>query len=205
MLNLSESADTIVRMFDVWFFINSILFGVGLAIDAFSVSVANALQEKDMKVPRMFGIAGTFAAFQTAMPMLGWICIRTITEFFDGFRKFIPWIALVLLAFLGIKMIMDALKNENEGKAAVGFWGLMLQGLATSIDALSVGLTISDYDWVMALSESLIIGVVTLGICMAGLIIGKKLSAILRDKVGIIGGVILILIGIEIFVKGIFF
>ena len=186
------------------FFLNSILFGVGLAMDAFSVSMANGLNEPEMKLPRMCGIAGTFCIYQIAMPLIGWICVHTIMELFTSFQKFIPWIALILLAYIGGKMLIEGIRGgDDDEKPAVGFWGLMLQGIATSIDALSVGFTIADYDWIMALVESVIIGVVTFGICMGGLVIGKKFGTKLKSKASILGGVILIAIGIEIFISGI--
>ncbi len=192
-------------MFNFLFFVNSILFGVGLAIDAFSVSVANAMNEKHMKAGRMCAIAGTFCGFQIAMPLIGWLCVRTIIRVFNVFQKFIPWIALALLLFLGIKMIVESVKGGEEEKPAVGFWALMLQGVATSIDALSVGFTISELPWQAALTEAVIIGIVTFGICMIGLILGKKIGNIAKFRAGILGGVILIAIGIEIFIKGMFF
>ena len=83
---------------DFWFFFNSVLLGVGLAMDAFSVSLANGLHEPHMKKRRMFLISGTFAFFQALMPMAGWICVHTVLEKFEAFEKFIPWIALALLA-----------------------------------------------------------------------------------------------------------
>ena len=83
------------------FFFNSILLGAGLAMDAFSVSMANGLNDPKMSKKRMLCIAGTFAAFQAFMPMTGWICVHTIVEYFSAFEKFIPWIALILLALFG--------------------------------------------------------------------------------------------------------
>ena len=87
--------------FDFMFFINSILLGVGLAMDAFSVSMANGLNDPNMKRTRMSEIAGVFAGFQAAMPMIGWVCVHTIAQKFALFEKLIPWIALILLAFIG--------------------------------------------------------------------------------------------------------
>ena len=188
------------------FFLNSILFGIGLAMDAFSVSLANGLNEPKMKWKRMCAIAGTFALFQIGMPLIGWLCVHTISNLFTAFQKFIPWIALALLLFIGGKMLIEGIKNEEEEeKAAVGFGALMLQGVATSIDALSVGFTIADYGWIMAFVASVIIAAVTFVICVGGLVIGKKAGTKLSGKANILGGVILIGIGIEIFVKGIFF
>lgn len=188
------------------FFINSVLLGVGLAMDAFSVSLANGLNEPKMKTGRVCGIAGVFAVFQALMPMTGWICVHTILQYFKIFEKMIPWIALILLAFIGGKMLFEGLKNgeEEEEKAAVGFAGLLVQGVATSIDALSVGFTIAEYSWVMALVCSLIIATVTFVICVGGLLIGKRFGTKLSNKASILGGVILIAIGLEIFITGVF-
>ena len=180
---------------DFMFFFNSILLGVGLAMDAFSVSLANGLNEPKMKKSKMCLIAGVFAVFQALMPMLGWICVHTIVEVFGAFEALIPWIALILLGFIGGKMLYEGIKGGEEGdepkKTTIG--ALMVQGVATSIDALSVGFTIADYNWFMALVCSLLIAVVTFGICMAGVAIGKKFGTKLSGKAAILGGVILIL------------
>ena len=187
------------------FVVTSIMLGVGLAMDAFSVSLANGLNESCMRKRRMCVIAGVFAFFQTAMPMLGWLCVHTIVNAFQAFEKFIPWIALALLLFIGGNMLREGIKgcDEEEGCPRVGFWALIVQGVATSIDALSVGFTISEYGFFMALVCALIIAVVTFVICMAGLAIGKKFGTKLAGKANILGGVILILIGIEIWLTGI--
>lgn len=188
------------------FFFNSLLLGVGLAMDAFSVSLANGLHEPKMKKKKMCGVAGVFAVFQALMPMIGWLCVHTIVQYFRTFEKFIPWIALILLCFIGGNMLLDGIKGEDDEEEApkVGFVGLMIQGVATSIDALSVGFTISEYGFLMALVCSLIIAVVTFFICMFGLGLGKKFGMKFSNKATILGGVILIAIGIEIFVTGIF-
>ncbi len=187
---------------DFMFFFNSVLLGVGLAMDAFSVSLANGLNEPTMKKPRMCGIAGVFAFFQFAMPMIGWICVSTIAQYFTAFEKCIPWIALVLLCYIGGKMLYEGIKNKDSGeeKPAVGFAALLVQGVATSIDALSVGFTIADYDWLHALIACLVIAVVTFFICMAGLFLGKKFGTKLAGKASILGGAILVFIGLEIFI-----
>ena len=187
------------------FVVNSILLGVGLAMDAFSVSLANGLNEPKMKSGRMSLIAGVFSFFQFLMPMIGWVCVSTIAQYFAAFEKMIPWIALALLGYIGGKMLMEGIRNnaeENEPQA-VGLKALMVQGVATSIDALSVGFTISDYNWLMALVCCLLIAVVTFAICMGGLAIGKKFGTKLAGKASILGGAILIFIGLEIFITGI--
>lgn len=188
------------------FFTNSILLGVGLAMDAFSVSLANGLNEPKMKRKRVFGIAGVFAFFQALMPMIGWVCVHCILQVFLVFEKAIPWIALILLAFIGGKMIKDGIKKEasEEESQKVGFIGLFIQGIATSIDALSVGFTISEYDFWHAIVCALLIAIVTFAICVSGVFIGKKYGTKLANNASIFGGCILIFIGIEIFVSSMF-
>ena len=188
------------------FFFNSALLGVGLAMDAFSVSLANGLNEPKMKKNKMCGVAGVFAFFQALMPMIGWVCVHMLVQYFKAFEKFIPWIALILLLFIGGKMLIGGIKNKDGEveKTQVGLAALFVQGVATSIDALSVGFTISEYGFLMALVCALIIAVVTFIICIAGLFIGKKVGTRLAGKANILGGVILIFIGIEIFITGVF-
>ncbi len=194
------------------FFITNVGLGFSLAMDAFSVSLANGLNEPKMKTRKMCGIAGVFAIFQALMPFLGWICIHTVVQYFTWFEALIPWIALILLSFIGGKMIYDGVKESNEcdtdgscNCSKLTFGALIVQGIATSIDALSAGFTLAEYDLVLALVAVAIIAIVTFIICMAGIFIGKKAGNKLEKKACIFGGVILILIGIEIFVNGVFF
>lgn len=186
------------------FLVNSVLMGIGLAMDAFSVSLTNGLNENKMKIKRMCLIAGCFTFFQFIMPVLGWILVHTVSNYFEKFSELIPWIALFLLLYIGGKMLIEAVhkseKDENVNKLT--FSVLILQGVATSIDALSVGFAIADYNFLMALASSVIIAVVTFVICIGGLIIGKKAGTVLRRKAGLLGGFILIGIGIEIFIRG---
>lgn len=188
------------------FITNSVFLGVGLAMDAFSVSLANGLNEPRMKMKKMSLIAGVFAFFQALMPMTGWFFVHTAVRYFKMFEIFIPWIALILLLFIGGEMIAEGLKNEDSEneKPKVGLTALLIQGIATSIDALSVGFTIAEYDLNMAVVCSLIIAAVTFVICMAGLVIGKKFGTKLSNRATILGGVILIVIGLEIFITGVF-
>lgn len=190
---------------NIIFFVNSILLGVGLAMDAFSVSLANGLNDPKMNRKRMCGIAGVFAGFQAAMPLIGWICVHTIVQYFKTFEKAVPWIALLLLLYIGGKMLWDGIRGGEEEEAAAGvtFGALMVQGVATSIDALSVGFTIADYNALTAFVCAMLIAAVTFVICMAGLVLGKKFGTKFAGKATIFGGIILIAIGIEIFVTGV--
>ncbi len=193
---------------DIGFVLTSLGLGAGLAMDAFSVSLADGLGDTKMPTRKMCGIAGVFAFFQAAMPLIGWFCIHTIATYFTAFEKCIPWIALALLCFIGGKMLIEGIKSrgeETEATAKLTFSVLLLQGVATSIDALSVGFTIAEYDLLMALICAAIIALVTFIICMAGLFIGKKAGSALSWKASVLGGSILIVIGIEIFVSGVFF
>lgn len=197
---------------DFIFLFNSALLGVGLAMDAFSVSLANGLNDTKMKKNKMLGVAGLFAFFQALMPVIGWVCVHTFMQYFKSFEKFIPWIALALLGFIGGKMIFEGIKEnncdengENCGCAKLGIGALLVQGVATSIDALSVGFTIADYNLKMALICAAIIAAVTFVICFGGIAIGKKFGTKLAGKAGIFGGTILVLIGLEIFISNVFF
>lgn len=185
------------------FFITNIMLGVGLAMDAFSVSMVNGLNEPSMRKRKMALIAGVFGIFQFAMPLIGWVCVSTIAHLFQIFEHFIPWIALILLGFIGGKMLYEGIarKEEEDEKGAVGIRGLLIQGIATSIDALSVGFTIADYGVLEALLASVLIGIVTFFVCYVGLGIGKKAGTKLSGKAEIVGGIILICIGIEIFIS----
>lgn len=189
------------------FLLNSVALGIGLAMDAFSVSMANGLNEPGMPKKRMAFIAGTFAFFQWFMPMAGWLAIHTVLSYFKAFQKFIPWIALILLCWLGGKMLFDGFTSkeseEAEEEKKVSHGTLFVQGIATSIDALSVGFTIAAYNLLQAFSASVIIAIVTFFICIAGLLIGRKFGMKLSNKASILGGIILIAIGLEIFITGI--
>ena len=187
------------------FFLNSALLGIGLAMDAFSVSLANGMNEPRMKKAKICGTAGLFAGFQALMPMIGWICVHTIVQYFKAFEKFIPWIALILLVYIGAKMIKEGLAGgeAEEEAVGVGIGALMIQGIATSIDALSVGFTIAEYNLPMAVAAAFIIAVVTFFICWGGILIGKKFGTRLSNKAQLLGGGILIFIGFEIFITGI--
>lgn len=190
------------------FYLNSILFGFGLAMDAFSVSLADGLAEPRMPRKKVIGIAGVFAVFQGLMPLLGWLCVHTMVSLFSSLSGLIPWVSLLLLSLIGGKMLYGGLRAENvqEEKEphSLGLLALLLQGVATSIDALSVGFTIADYDLLPALICTALIAMVTFGVCTLGVELGKRFGTRFSHKAEILGGAILIVIGIEIFLTGIF-
>ena len=188
--------------------INSVLLGVGLAVDAFSVSVSDGLGEPGMRCSRVFLIAGTFGLFQGVMPFTGWILVHFAEQRFEILQKIVPWVAAALLVFLGVQMIIEGVRSkgsEESGKNAhLTFGMLMVQGLATSIDALSVGLAIAEYSVTETLLSAFIIAAVTLVICIFGLKLGARLEAVLKGKAPVLGGIILIVIALEIVIKAIY-
>ena len=199
--------------------ITSIFLGVGLAMDACAVSMTNGLNEPQMKRGKAVLVAFMFAFFQALMPMIGWLCVSLIADKFTKFAAWVPYIALVLLTIIGGKMLIDGIKHyknskadivsDTEGKAEVcakplTFVALLAQAVATSIDALSTGFSLADIAgnvWWQALIAAGIIAVVTFGISIAGVYIGKKFGDRLGSKAEIVGGVILICIGLEVFIS----
>ena len=186
------------------FFFNSAALGVGLAMDAFSVSLVNGLTEPAMSPGKMAAVSGVFAFFQALMPMMGWLCVRVAARRFVAFTSWIPWIAVVLLLCIGGSMLRQGICRESaqNARAAVTAAALLVQGVATSIDALSVGFAIAHYGSVQALVCAVIIAAVTWLICAAGLLMGRRLGTVLADRAFVIGGVILIAVGGEIFLSG---
>lgn len=202
--------------------LSGFMLGIGLAMDAFAVSMTNGLNEPRMRSGKAVFIALTFALFQMIMPMIGWLCVTLIADKFAAFAECIPYIALVLLMIIGGKMLFDGIRDILKAKRAkcnseeptktesstkpLTVAALLVQAVATSIDALSTGFTLNDIAgnvWWQALIAVGIIGVMTFGISLAGVFIGKKFGDKLGSKAEIIGGVILIAIGIEIFLTGI--
>lgn len=194
----------------IWI-LTAIGLGAGLAMDACAVSMSNGLAEPKMKLGKIFTIAGFFGVFQIIMPILGYLAVTVLSatlgeNFTRIFGYLVPWIALTLLLILGIKMIVEGIKEgkdsnkENEEsvkKLTIG--GLFVQAIATSIDALSVGVIYGNVVPLEAYTSFLIIGIVTFGISVAAVFIGKKFGTIFSNKATIAGGIILCAIGLEIF------
>lgn len=187
--------------------------GVALAMDATAVSMSNGLAEPKMHKGKWFLIAGAFALFQALMPMIGYFAGHALLKYIG---PYVPWIALILLGFLGGKMLVDGIKGvrkqklvgeqatkEEEVVKSLTIKTLLLQAVATSIDALSVGLSVADYTIPQALIAAAMIAVITFGLCILAVFIGTKFGDKLGNKAVILGGIILIGIGLEIFLTGI--
>ena len=189
------------------FIINSELLGVGLAMDAFSVSLANGLNEPCMRKRKMTIVAGVFAVFQALMPMIGWVCVHTVAEHFKLFEKFIPWIALGLLLYIGINMLKEALEKDEccgccDGSCAdLSVKTMFVMAVATSIDALAVGISLAMAGNVNIFVAVLLIGVVTFAMSAAGVKVGNVFGIRYKSKAELAGGAILILMGTKILLE----
>lgn len=184
------------------FILNSILLGAGLAMDAVSVSVANGLEEPGMSGKKTAGIAGIFAFFQWLMPMLGWFFVTSLLSVFRAVDPFLPLVSFALLLYIGGKLCLEGIKGETDENpdSGLGMKALFLQGIATSIDALSVGFTLASYRVAEALLSSVLIALTTFFLCLGALHAGKQAGAILNRQAKILGGLILIVIGARIFI-----
>lgn len=197
--------------------ISSMALGVGLAMDASAVSMANGLNDNKMKLRKIFLIAGMFAFFQALMPLIGFLLGHTLYETLDFIEKYkiIPILALVILFIIGAKMAVEGINElidtkkgkkveDLEDKKVLSFRLLIIQAIATSIDALSVGVVIADYSVKNAIICALIVALVTFVICVPSVFIGKKIGLKIGPFAEILGGAILIVIGFIIFFTGIF-
>ena len=193
---------------------NSILLGIGLAMDAFSVSLADGLNEPKMKLRKVFGIAGVFALFQALMPIIGWLAVSGFLEIFNKFKPIIPWVSFLLLCFIGAKMLFESLKKDSDGELnkkarALTVGALLLQAIATSIDALTAGINLAkDYSltqYFYVFLSVAIIALITLAICICGVKLGQTVGTKLSNKAGILGGCVLIFLGLKILITDIIF
>lgn len=193
------------------FIIESILLGVGLAMDASAVSMTNGMKYKNINIKKIFLIAFMFGFFQALMPFIGYLLGSQFTSFLG---KFTPYIALILLGYVGGKMLYDGIKN-NQNKDDLNniekendnlkYKTLFIQAIATAIDALTVGIVMINYKFSELLISISIIAIVTFILSFISVFLGKKFGVLLNDKAEILGGIILISIGLEIFISGIFF
>ena len=180
-------------------FFSIIVIAVGLAMDAFAVSVACGVTITRMGLRQTLTIAASFALFQAFMPVIGWSAGLSFRHYIEPYDH---WIAFGLLAGIGLKMIyearhLDGEKDHQDIDVVMTAGRLLLLSIATSIDALAVGLSFAVLN-ITILAPALIIGFITGGLSHAGIILGRKVGHLLEGKVEIAGGVILILIGLKI-------
>lgn len=195
--------------------IDILLTGVGLSMDAAAVSMTNGMNEPKMKLPKILLIALFYGVAQGVMPLIGYYAGSL---FATAVAKIAPWLALVLLGFIGGKMIFEAIcelkkeKNGEQPKEAkpLSLSSLAVQALATSIDALAVGISLVALDKSGALAVNIFVAVSMIAastfiISLVSVFIGKKFGELLSDKAELVGGLILVAIGLKIFIEGIFF
>ncbi|MCD8077521.1 MAG: manganese efflux pump MntP family protein [Lachnospiraceae bacterium] len=183
------------------FLFNSFLLGTGLAMDAFSVSLADGLHEPRMERRKVLFIAGLFAGFQFLMPLTGWACLHTILETYRVFAIWIPRIAPFLLLCLGADMIHEKNSCEVLSPPRTDLRRLLTQGTATSVDALSAGFTLADCELPAALTCCLIIAAVTFLLCLGGLQLGRRFGTKLSGRASLLGGAILVFLGVRLFLE----
>lgn len=191
-------------------FISLLGIAVGLSMDAFAVSIANGAANKNLRPAFALKLGGAFGFFQALMPVIGWCIGQAGASIITSVDH---WIALVLLGFLGGKMIFEAVRHKEEdapeNSENLKLRTLLLLAIATSIDALATGIILpsavgANTFWLMILSVA-IIGCVTFCICVPGVYLGKKFGKLLSSKAEIFGGLVLIAIGLKICIEHLFF
>ncbi len=188
------------------FLLSSVLFGLGLAVDAFLISLSNGMSGTRIKRGKLCADAALFAVFQFIAPLAGWLLVKTVAQRFAVIEELLAVAALAVLLFLGIKMVAEGLKKQpqplivsKESKCAP----LLVQAMATSVDALSVGLAIAGYGWQTALVGSAIISLITFAAYTAGHFVGRKFGNVFVGGASIAGGVIFIIMAAEMFLSGV--
>lgn len=190
--------------------IELLLIAVGLSMDAFAVSIGNGLAMKKLNVKAALATAFSFGLFQALMPTLGYFLG---TAFESVIRRFDHYIALIFLGFIGGKMIFDGIKElcakkkgeEPPAEFKLTLPALLIQAIATSIDALIVGVSFAALPDVNIWTAVSLIGLTTFAISLAGVFFGKKFGQLLGSRAEILGGVILVAIGLKVFIEHTFF
>ncbi|QNU68171.1 manganese efflux pump [Ruminiclostridium herbifermentans] len=181
-----------------------ILLAVGLSMDAAAVSISNSLCIKKISIKNILQMAVMFALFQAIMPLAGYFAA---SAFSDVINQFDHWIALILLSIIGGKMLYEAITSDDKLNCdliTMTLKLLVVQAIATSIDALAVGVSLSALNVNIFYSIS-IIGAITFIICCTAVLIAKRFGSLLGKRAGVVGGIILIAIGIKIFLEHMFF
>lgn len=180
-----------------------LLTGVALAMDAFAVSICKGIKMPKLRKLHIVIIALFFGGFQMLMPLIGWLLG---SQFVQYISKFDHWIAFALLAFIGVKMAIESFKHEEEEcckcDSKLDLKELVVLAIATSIDALAVGITFALYPDINILPSISIIGIVTFVICAGGVVIGHKFGAKFKSKAELLGGIVLVIIGLKLLIEG---
>ena len=179
-----------------------VLIGVSLSMDAFAISVANGLTLKDFNWRHALWMGIYFGGFQFLMPLIGCLLGSTVSGYTSALG---PYISFALLAFIGGKMLFDSLRGDDdgdEGMLKLSHRRLLVMAVATSIDALAVGVSFAYMD-VALLPSCIVIGITTFIISFCGAFLGSRIPGISGKKAGILGGIVLIAIGVKLLLEGI--
>ena len=175
-----------------------LIIAFGLALDSFSVSIANGVATKTFKISKALTIALFFGLFQGLMPIFGWLAGEYIADYISAFDH---WVAFALLTIIGVKMIYESIRNKPaKFLRAYTLKVILVLSIATSIDALAVGLSFSFLD-VSIFFPAIIIGVITFFLSFFGVYVGGKFGKVLKNRIEILGGLILIIIGLKILLE----
>ena len=176
-----------------------VLIAIGLAMDSLAVSITSGLEMRELKISKALKIAIFFGLFQALMPVVGWLAGLSLTDLISGIDH---WIAFALLSLIGCKMIYESIRLESREKVIdpMNVYLLLMLSIATSIDALAVGITFAFLE-VSIVTPIIIIGVVTFLLSLLGVFVGNKVGHLFEKKIGIAGGLILIGIGIRILIE----
>ena len=176
--------------------ITIILIALGLAMDAFTVSITSGFALRSLKIRHAFRIAVFFGLFQTIMPGIGWLAGNNLRGFISGVDH---WIAFGLLSIIGCKMIFESTQMRSNGKEIdpLNIYVLLILSVATSVDALAVGLSLSFLN-ISIVTPAIIIGMITFLLSFLGVFLGNRFGHIFENKIEIVGGLILIGIGAKI-------
>ncbi len=175
-----------------------LLIALGLAMDSFSVSIANGLATKTFKISKALTIALFFGLFQGLMPIFGWLAGEYIADYISAFDH---WVAFALLTIIGVKMIYESIRNKPaKFLRAYTLKVILVLSIATSIDALAVGLSFSFLD-ISIFFPAIIIGVITFFLSFFGVYVGGKFGKVIKNRIEILGGLILIVIGLKILLE----
>ena len=180
-------------------FLSIFLIAVGLSMDAFAVAVCKGLKMRKIEYDKMLLIGLFFGGFQALMPLIGWLIGVKFQRFIERYDH---WVAFVLLAIIGGKMIYESFKNdEDEDDASFGISELFVLAIATSIDALAVGIAFAMFEDVSILYSITVIGCITFILSVFGVAIGNKFGAAYKNKAELAGGIILVLLGLKILLE----
>ena len=175
-----------------------LLIAFGLAMDSFSVSIANGLATRTFKISKALIIALFFGFFQGLMPIFGWLAGESIADYISAFDH---WVAFALLTIIGVKMIYESITNKpNNFLRAYTIKVILILSIATSIDALAVGFSFS-FLGISIFFPAIVIGVITFLLSFLGVYIGRRFGKILKNRIEIFGGLILIILGLKILLE----